>query len=354
MNNVPDDQTPPPVAHPTLASEPPLKPKIKRRVHPAVLVVMGLVVVVLMGLGVWAIRKPSPAPVAKPTPLPDSAMLKVGTIIDEDGLQADTAAFTPFINYLASQLRAQGIKKAVFIPQTSVADVASLMRQGKMDMYVDSLFPSFVADQLSNGELLADEWKGGAETYHTAIFVKRDSPIKSLADLQGRVLAFDSATSTVGYFLPKAELLQMKYQVVQVPTPESPVPADKIGYALVHASVYDSVQNGTTPAGAESELEIRSHFGSTFDQNYRIIWTSPDVLRFAVSLRGDISPSLQTAINNALLTMNQTPTGKQAMATLGDVSQFTDVGPNKEVDYGEIENLTSYVENEIVHGGLGQ
>ncbi len=299
----------------------------------------------------WTTHQAKPAKSAV-TPA-QSGVLRVGTIIDENGLAADKAEFQPFIDYLVGQLHDQGITKGQFVAETSVSNMAKLLREGKVDLYIDSIFPVFVADRLSGSSLIADRWKEGVEKYHTAIFVPKASPIKSVADLKGKLIAFDSSTSTVGYFLPKAELTKLGYKLTQKQKTTDTVASDEIGYVFVHDKVFDSVQDAVTPAGAESEQEIRDHFGATFDQQYRVVMTTPDVLRFAVTGRSDLSLKLRTAIKATLLSMDQAAAGKQALKDFSDTAKFTDVGTDSDTAYGEIQKLTDLVEQEIVQGGAG-
>ncbi len=287
------------------------------------------------------------------TSTPDKSVLKVGTIIDEDGVEADRKEFTPFINYMVSQLHDQGITKGSFVPDTSVSNMAKLLREGKVDIYIDSIFPVFVADRLSGSQMIANRWKEGVEKYHTAVFVKTSSTIKTTDDLKGKMLAFDSPTSTVGYFLPKAELIKLGYTLTEKQKTTDPVAANEIGYTFVHGDVFDDVQNGVTPAGAESEQEIRDHFGATFDQQYRIVTTTPDVLRFLVTGRQDMAPSLRSAIKASLLSMDKSTAGQTTLKLFSGTAKFTDVGSDNDAAYGEIQNLTDLIEKEIVQGGVG-
>ncbi|HSW97952.1 MAG TPA: PhnD/SsuA/transferrin family substrate-binding protein, partial [Candidatus Saccharimonadales bacterium] len=217
----------------------------------------------------------------------ETNVLRVGETIDEDGLSADTKEFQPFIDYLIKALASQGFPytKGEFVGAHSVAEMAEQVREGKVDIVVDSAFPVYVVDKLAGAQVLLNRWKGGVETYHTAIFVKQNSPIKTLEDLKGKILAFDSNTSTVGYFLPKAELTKQGYTLTQKNKPTDSCKVTEICYTFVHGSVYEGVANGVVPAGAESELEIDAYFGDKI-KNYRIISRTPDILRFLVATRG--------------------------------------------------------------------
>ncbi|HXH27158.1 MAG TPA: PhnD/SsuA/transferrin family substrate-binding protein [Candidatus Acidoferrum sp.] len=317
-----------------------------------IIILVSLVLIGLAGSGVYYWYTGTHKPAASAA-VPEKNILKVGTIIDENGLAADQKEFTPFINYLATQLRSQGILQARFVPETSVATMAELMRENKVDLYIDSIFPVFVADHLSNAQIIANRWKDGVEKYRTAIFVKSSSSIKTANDLKGKIIAFDSPTSTTGYFLPKAELIKLGYTLTERAKPTDPVAPNEIGYTFVHASVYDDVQNSITQVGAESEQEMRDHFGPSFDQQYRIIATTPYVLRFIVTGRAGLSPSLRAAIKTTLLAMDQSNAGKAILKSFSNTAKFTDVGTDSDAAYGELQNLTSLIENEIVTGGVG-
>lgn len=333
--------------------QPLVEPKAK---SPATtLTILIIVALLLVGGGWWWFAKGKGNPVATPSPSPtaETRVLRVGTIIDENGLEADKQEFTPFLNYLVAQLGDQGITKAEFVPETSVSEMAELMREGKVDLYIDSIFPVFVTDRLAGAQLMADRWKEGVEKYHGAIFVKKDSPIASASDLKGRMIAIDSVTSTVSYFLPKAELIKQGYTLTEKQKSADSVSPNEIGYQFVHGSVFDDVANGILPAGAESEQEIRDHFGATFDQNYRIIMTTPDVLRFAVTSRKDLNTTLRSAIKTILLGMDQSAAGKEVLKSFAGTTKFTDVGTDTDASYGEIQKLTDTVEQEIIQGGLG-
>jgi phosphonate transport system substrate-binding protein len=321
-----------------------------RRSKPLIAAALVIFALLIVGGAYAAMHKKTNKPASQTN---SNSVLRVGTTIDEDGLVANTQEYTPFINYMATQLHSQGIIKAEFVPQTSVSAVVKSINQGKTDVYIDSVFPVFVADRLSGSKLLADRWKEGVEKYHTAIFVKQNSPIKTVADLNGKIIAMDSNTSTVGYFLPKAELLKAGYKLNEKQQASDSVSNSEIGYQFVHGKVFDSVANGVLPAGAESEQEIRDHFGASFDQDYRIIMTSPNVLRFAVTTRPGMQPALRAAIKNTLLNMDQSDNGKFVLQKFSDTAKFTDVGNDTDAAFGEIQKLTDYVEQEIISSGAG-
>lgn len=276
----------------------------------------------------------------------ERGILRVGENIDEDGLAADTKEFQPFINYLVAHLRQYGYTKGEFVGTHSVSEMAEMVREGKIDIVVDSAFPVYVVGQLANAQVIADRWKGGVGTYHSAIFVKQTSSIQTINDLKGKILAFDSNTSTVGYFLPKAELIKQGYTLTQKINPTDACSSKEICYIFVHGNVYASVEKGIIPAGAENEYEINDYFGNKII-NYRIINRSPDISRFLVATSSSMDPKLTDTIKNILFTMDQNPQGRQTLHSFADTAKFTPI-ENNDAAYGEIKSLSNVVEDEII------
>src|SRR5258708_164176 len=276
----------------------------------------------------------------------EKGVLRVGETIDEDGLAADTKEFQPFIDYLVSKLGDKGYTKGEFVGVKTVSEMAQLVREEKIDIIIDSAFPVYVVGKLAGAVPIADRWKGGAQIYHSAIFVKQNSPVKTLDDLKGKMLAFDSTTSTVGYFLPKAELIKQGYTVTQKNKPTDACQPTEICYTFVHASVYETVAKGITPAGAESELEIDGYFKDKI-KDYRVISRSLDIYRFLVATNGNMDPNLQNEIKNILFTLDATPAGRKILDSFAQTAKFTSIESTDAV-YGVIKDLSSLIEDEIV------
>ncbi|MDE2026761.1 MAG: phosphate/phosphite/phosphonate ABC transporter substrate-binding protein, partial [Patescibacteria group bacterium] len=290
-----------------------------------IFVVLILLILASIGVGFYLYLKQVPQqslPQQTKANVKEKGDLVIAETTDEDGVKADTKEFQPFINYLVNKLGSYGIVKGKFISVPTVAEMAQLVRTGQVDMVVDSAFPVYEVSKLAGVTPIADRWKGGAETYHTAIFVKKDSKISSVGDLLGKSLAFDSTSSTVGYFLPKAELIQEGYSLQKNEKTSDPCPARVICYVFVHGNVYDVVAHNITPAGAESELEIDAFFKNNID-NYRMIWRSPDIYRFLVATSPQMSSSLRSAIETVLVTMHTTDEGRNVLSSFGDTTKFT-------------------------------
>src|SRR5579859_6295199 len=119
------------------------------------LVVISIISIAILGGFGWylytnKIQQKTTTQVVQITPqTSEKNVLKIGETIDEDGLLADTKEFQPFIDYLVSKLAAQGFPytKGEFVGVTSVAEMAQFVREGKINIIIDSAFPVYVVDK---------------------------------------------------------------------------------------------------------------------------------------------------------------------------------------------------------------
>ena len=279
-------------------------------------------------------------------PLKPASTFVIAGTIDENGIAADRQEYQPFVDYLTKHLRSVGITSVQYIPMEDPTDIAVAMREQQVDAVIDSVFPVYVVDELSGAVPILDRWKGGEESYNSVVFVRASSTIQNLDDLKGKVIAFDSPNSTAGYFLPKAELIQLGYALTEKSSSTDSVPPNEIGYVFMHGNVYQSVQDGVTVAGAESQGEVEGYFGSTISQ-YRYLFTTHAVPRFLVAVRGDLDPAVTNVFTNVLLGMSSTTDGQQTLFSFADTSRFTSL-TGSSTAYGVVGTLTNLVEDEII------
>ncbi len=277
----------------------------------------------------------------------DTSVLKVAIIEDENGAEANKKEFQPIVDYLAQNLTGEGITKGTVTVVQTPTEMTQLVKQKKADIVMDTAFTIYVVDKLANTTLIADRWKEGVEKYNSVFFTKNTSSIKSFDDLKGKIIAFDSPTSTTGYFLPKAFLVQKGYTLTEKKSFSDTVSPTEIGYVFVRPkSVQESVESGTAIAGAESGQEVTDYFGDKMSQ-YSVIGQTPYTPRFLVAVRSDLPLPLIKGIQQTLYTMDQTGKGELLLKDFSNTVKFTPLTEDNS-SYGAISDLVDQVENEIV------
>lgn len=83
------------------------------------------------------------------------------------------------------------------------------MRGGKADLaFVDPLAFMMAHEQIGARPLLLEIYASGKPTYHSSIWVRRDSGLKTLADLRGKSIAFADQVDMSGHILPRDAFVQ--------------------------------------------------------------------------------------------------------------------------------------------------
>lgn len=252
-----------------------------------------------------------------PTAVPQSNQaagnsLIIGDISDE---AAETIKGTqPLAEYLAAQLESFDIHNGEVKIAPDLETMIQWLENDQVDIYFDSPYPALVIRDATGALPILRRQKYGVSSYHSVFIVRADSSINNLDDLLGNVIAFEEPFSTSGYMLPLSHLVQLGFQPVETQSPDTAVANDEIGYIFstadnttiqwvvsekVLAGVIDNVTFARLPQETQNEL--------------RIIAETEDVPRQVVLVRPDLDPELISAIENALLTMDETEEGRQAL-----------------------------------------
>lgn len=126
----------------------------------------------------------------------------------EDGTKAD---FLPVFNAVS---RTTGLKFNLRVAQSYNA-VVEAMCNGSADVAFFGPVAYVQAHQRGCAELLAVSVEKGQSTYYSGIFTRANSPIKTIADLKGRRVAFGDVNSASSFVVPMAMILQAKLDPVR-------------------------------------------------------------------------------------------------------------------------------------------
>lgn len=254
------------------------------------------------------------------------------------------AEFDIFADFLQEQLADDQVYLVEVKPYDDPARAAREMRQGRLDVFIDSAFPALEVADLAEGEVALNRWKGGMEKRSSILFVRDDSPVQTLEEFSGTIFAFEHPSSTSAYLLPKADLYSHGSALREM-SPETGMPAqNEIGYyfAVTEDGVIDDVLSGKAGAGALGSDEFHS-FAAT--QEIRAVHETAPVYRHLVVLRNDIHLSVRSALIDLLLTLDDTSEGRAMLSQFGGTTKFSAVDPT---GLAEMESLRKLIESEIL------
>lgn len=256
----------------------------------------------------------------------------------------ETRKFWPLASYLAKQLKSEEIGEGKVVVAESMTAMASLLKTRQVDLYIDSFFASLAVSRLSGSKPLLRRWKMGKSEYQSIIFTRKDSGVARLEDLKGKVIAFEDAFSSSGYFFPKMDLLQKGLRLALKKPGMEPVKSDEVGYIFSHSDTQTLflVSNGVVAAGAtEDEKYLR--MAKNVD-SFKVLHKTEFFPRQIVSARADFPAKLLTKVQRILLNMQQTEEGRQALLAFESTTKFDEISPQ---DIELMEKLKKHVDAEL-------
>ena len=188
------------------------------------------------------------------------------------------------------------------------------IKEGEVDLYFDSPYPVLVISEQTGAQPLLRRLRFGVSEYHSVFFVRADSPIQSLTELKGQIVAFEETFSTSGYMLPLAYLIKEGFNPVEKTDPEAVVNPDEVGYAFSTAddTTIQWVISGVVPAGVIDNTTFQRLPEET-QAELRIIASTEDVPRQMVLVRPGLDEALVEAITKELLAMDENEEGAAAL-----------------------------------------
>ncbi len=250
---------------------------------------------------------------------PDPAILKVALLPDEN-------ASTVIKNnqglkqYLESRLG----KQVELVVTTDYSSMIEAMRHERLDMAYFGPLSYVLARSKSNIEAFAALKKKGITTYQAVIIANTGAGIGSLADINGKDVAFGDPASTSSHLIPKSMLAEKGLEAKK---------NYREHFLGSHDAVAIAVQNGKAQAGGLSKPIFESLVERKIidTAKVKVIAESKPYPEYPWTMRSDLSPALKENIRNAFLSLND-----KAVLTPFKADGF---GPVTDKDYDVIRDL---------------
>jgi phosphonate transport system substrate-binding protein len=250
--------------------------------------------------------------------------LMIGYISDTPG--ETIKIINPFAEYLANQLGDVGIDSCKVLVVDTIPGMANKMRNQEIDMYIDSPFPVTAVSRLAESTIVLRRWKKGVAEYRSKFVVAMDSPLQSIMDLQGKMIAFEDPASTSGYFLPKAALLTAGLKPKEHNDKTVKVSGDEVGFtfSLHKNNTLLWVARGLVAAGAVGTHELEE-FEAKNPKTLRVIHETQSVPRNVVSFRKGLEENLGKRIREVLLAMEKSEQGQSVLKHYEKTVRFDEI-----------------------------
>ena len=248
--------------------------------------------------------------------------------------------FQPLADYLADNLQEYGVEVGIVVLARDIEEMAGFLKDGTVDVYFDSVYPSLAASNLSGSRVIVRRWKQGDPTYWSTFITLKENGLTSPEDLLGKVVAFEAPFSTSGFVLPAGTLIQRGFTLRQVDGPDAPVASDEIGYFFSgdEENTVELLLRGRVAAGGVSNqdyeglpAELKEQIGS-FDRTIA-------VPRQLVTVRPGLEPEIVARIQQLLIGLEEFPQGLELLAALKKTAKFDLLPPEAESAISEFKAL---------------
>src|SRR5881628_1356193 len=202
-----------------------------------------------------------------------------------------TAQFwNPILRYVSDR---SGVPLQLKVAPTG-PEHAAMVRRGELHFLYSN--HNFIKENEESGYRVFARPKGDAQSGE--IVVLKDSPIRSLADLEATEMAFPHTAAFLGYHLPMDALLRKGIQV-------------KGHFAGTQEGAMTQLKAGRVVA-AGVNAEVMRAFAQRENIAYRVLWSSDKFLNLALSAHPSVPADTVKAVRAAFLQMADDPEGAHA------------------------------------------
>jgi len=183
-----------------------------------------------------------------------------------------------------------------------------------------------LVDKFGRKPILARQLINGQPLFQGKIFARRDSPVDSLQELQGKRFAFGDSASTMSHLVPRYMLIQ------------AGVGTEKLsGHQFLdsHDNVAMGVLSGDFDAGAVKEAVFYKYQS----RGLKALATTPSIPEHLFVARSDLATATITALRQALVGMDVSEEGRRALASIKKT--ITALEPAEDADYDVLRDIFS-------------
>lgn len=259
----------------------------------------------------------------------DERVLVLGRISDDP--KAHYEQLKPLLDYVVPRMRDVGITEGRILMARDAQQMTSYLRRGRVDWVTETAGTGMQLQQRAGARPLLLTERGGVSRYHGVFFVRRDSGLERLSDLEGRTIAFQNTASTSAYFAPATALLDAGQRLEILHSPMDRPSADAVGYVFARSELNIAawVHKRLVDAGVVSNLDwddVR-RMPPAFRRDFRVIHETQDFPRALEMVRGDLDPKIEARLREVLLEAAQDPAASEALSVFFRTTRFLPVDP---------------------------
>lgn len=237
----------------------------------------------------------------------------------------------PMLDYVVERMGDLGIRKGRVLMARDNRQMLKYLKQGRIDWVTETLFSSLLYREKAGAELLLRKWKKESGEYYSQFVTRKDSDIRKLKDLEGKVIGLEDPGSTTAFFMPLQAMLDADLKVERLDNVrEKPLPG-AVSYVFGHQELNLStwLEKGLVQAIAYSNLDWDKvdHTPPAFRENFRIFHRTESVPRALEVVRADLDPFVKARLKQLLLEAENDPEAASVLRNYQSTSRFDELTP---------------------------
>jgi phosphonate transport system substrate-binding protein len=256
----------------------------------------------------------------------DPGVLVLGRISDDPQRHYDQ--LKPLLDYVVPRMADVGIREGRILMARDASRMTSYLRHGRVDWVTETAATGLTLMRRASAPVLLLTERNGVSHYRSVVFVRNDSPIRTMGDLRGRRLALQNPGSTSAYLLPAIALLDAGVPMEILPSPTDRPRSGGVGYVFgnTEANIATWVMKGVIDAGAFSdvdfaELQARDPRAASL----RVVGRSMSAPRAMEIVRVDLDPRVRDRLQAVLLQASVDPEAAPALRRFFGTTRFAEV-----------------------------
>ena len=208
-----------------------------------------------------------------------------------------TAQFwNPILRYVSDR---SGVPLQLKVAPTG-PEHTMMVRRGELHFLYSN--HNFIKENEKSGYRVFGRPQGDAQSGE--IVVLKDSPIRSLSELDGKEVVFAHTAAFLGYHLPMDALMRQNIHVKPI-------------FAGNQEGAITQLKAGRTVA-AGVNAEVLKAYAERERLAYRVLWSSEKYLNLALSAHPSVPDDTVKAVRTALLEMADDPEGAKVLAATAE------------------------------------
>lgn len=257
----------------------------------------------------------------------DDGLLVFGRISDDPRRHYEQ--LRPLLDYVVPRMADVGIREGRILMARDAQQMQSYLRRGRVDWVSETAAMASILQERAGARPILVTERDGVLLYRTVFFVRRDSGIRSLQELRGRTIAFQSPYSTSAYFAPAMALLDLGLPMEVMLSPGDEPSADTVGYVFARseANIATWVHKQVADAGAFSNLdwEDLARMPDRYRQDLVVIGETVPYPRAVEVVRSGLPANVEARLREVLLQAADDPEGQVALRSFFQTTRFVEI-----------------------------